>query len=169
MTKIKLLAFITLTLLMITTVPVFAQETQSSDLPLLISPNPMAQNNTEETQTETEVTFTDIPDDAAYKEAVKKLVENGVLNGYPDGTFKPAGNLTRAEMCKMINLTLGYTDASGAAGFPDVTSDKWFYQYALAAQKVGYVKGYEDNTFRAKNPATRAEAAVICLNLFNER
>ena len=29
----------------------------------------------------------------------------------------------------MINLTLGYTDASGAAGFPDVTSDKWFYQY----------------------------------------
>ena len=105
--------------------------------------------------------FTDISPDAPYAEAVKKLVDFGIISGYPDGSFKPFGEVTRAEMCKMINLTLGYTDASGAAGFPDVTSDKWYYQYALAAQKEGYVKGYEDNTFRGSNNITRQEVCAI--------
>ena len=57
-----------------------------------------------------QITFWDIPADAPYKDAAYKLVANGVLNGYPDGSFMPNGNLTRAEMCKMINLTFGYTD-----------------------------------------------------------
>lgn len=105
--------------------------------------------------------FTDIAPDAPYAAAVKKLVDFGIISGYPDGSFKPYGEVTRAEMCKMINLTLGYTDASGAAGFPDVTSDKWYYQYALAAQKVGYVKGYEDNSFRGSNNITRQEVCAI--------
>ena len=105
--------------------------------------------------------FIDIAPDAKYANDVKKLVEYGIIAGYPDGTFKPEGEVTRAEMCKMINLTLGYIDFDGAAGFPDVASTNWYYAYALAAQKVGYVEGYEDGTFRGSNNITRQEVCAI--------
>ena len=105
--------------------------------------------------------FKDILPDAPYAEAVKKLVDYGIINGYEDGTFKPEGEVTRAEMCKMINLTLGYTDFEGVEGFPDVTAANWYYTYALAAKKAGYIEGYEDNTFRGSNNITRQEVCAI--------
>ena len=105
--------------------------------------------------------FIDIKPDASYAESVKKLVDFGIINGYEDGTFKPEGEVTRAEMCKMVNLTLGYTDFADAAGFPDVAPTNWYYTYALAAQKVGYVEGYEDKTFRGSNNITRQEFCAI--------
>ncbi len=109
------------------------------------------------------IVFSDIPADAPYYDSVKKLVENGVINGYPDGTFKPDGGVTRAEMCKMVNLTLRYTSTEGAVGFPDVTPNDWYYSYAIAAQKAGYIQGYEDLTFRASNNITRQEVcAILC-------
>lgn len=108
-----------------------------------------------------QVTFWDIPADAHYKDAVYKLVANGVLNGYPDGSFMPNGNLTRAEMCKMINLTFGYTDMEGAAGFPDLVADAWYVPYVLAAQKAGYVQGDAVGTFRPQDNISREEVCAI--------
>lgn len=105
--------------------------------------------------------FTDVSADDSYAEAVKKLLEYGIVEGYEDGTFRPYGDVTRAEMCKMINLTRSYTDFEGAAGFTDVTSKNWYYVYALVAQKTGYVEGYEDGSFRASNNITRQEVCAI--------
>ena len=110
----------------------------------------------------TPIVFSDIADDAPYKNAVYKLVDAGVLNGYPDGTFQPMGKLTRAEMCKMINLTFGYTDIEGAAGFPDLVPDEWYIPYVLAAQKAGYVKGDGDTGFfRPDDDISREEVCII--------
>lgn len=121
--------------------------------PILISPKPQ----------EPAVSFKDIPQDAAYKEAVYKLVSNGVLNGYPDGTFRPAGNLTRAELCKMINLSMGYKDTTGAAGFPDLVTTEWYMPYILAAQKAGYILGDDTGLFRPNDNITRQEVcAILC-------
>jgi len=140
-------------------------DTQSSD-GLLISPNPVTQGTPQTQPTQEEINkaatgFTDVAPDAPYVAAIKKLVEYGIIAGYPDGTFKPEGEVTRAEMCKMINLALGYTDIEGAAGFPDVSYSRWYYTYALAAQKQGYVEGYEDGTFRGSNNITRQEVCAI--------
>ena len=43
--------------------------------------------------------------------SVGNLVENGILNGYPDGTFKPNNNITRAEVAAIINnlISVGET------------------------------------------------------------
>lgn len=133
---------------------------------LLISENPSAGMATEQVPTQEELNknatgFTDIAPDAPYAASVKKLVDFGIINGYEDGTFKPFGEVTRAEMCKMINLTLGYTDIEGAAGFPDVAVTNWYYTFALAAQKQGYVEGYDDGTFRGSNNITRQEVCAI--------
>ena len=122
-----------------------------ADEPLLISPNPAAAESTETTETAQEpakeIKFSDIAEDAAYKDAVYKLVNNGVLNGYPDGTFLPEGNLTRAEMCKMINLVFGYTDTEGMELFPDMVAEEWYVPYILAARKAGYVQGDDTGNF----------------------
>ncbi len=142
--------------------PVTAQETASSDLPILIAPNPNANaQQTEETTEEAPIAFSDVAQDAPYKAAIDKLVKNGVLSGYPDGTFRPAGNLTRAEMCKMINLTFGYTDIEGAAGFPDLKEGEWYIPYVLAAQKAGYITGDAAGTFRPGDNISRQEVCVI--------
>lgn len=164
--KKLLAASITLVMIVASFVcPVTSQEA-SSDLPLLISPNPNANEQqteevTEEAAEEIPVAFSDIPQDAPYKAAIDKLVKNGVLSGYPDGTFRPAGNLTRAEMCKMINLTFGYTDTEGAAGFPDLKEGEWYIPYVLAAQKAGYITGDAAGTFRPGDNISRQEVCVI--------
>ena len=120
----------------------------------------------QETQKDEEkIVFSDVPQDSSYAEAVSKLVANGVLNGYEDGTFRPENGITRAEMCKMINLTFGYTDTTDAPGFSDVDEDDWYLPYALAAQKEGYIEGYEDGTFRGSNNITRQEVCVILARL----
>ena len=137
----------------------------AQDSGLLISPAPAAGqaelSPTQEELNKQATGFYDITADAPYAAAVKKLVEYGIIAGYPDGTFKPEGEVTRAEMTKMINLTLGFVEFEGAAGFPDVTTSNWYYTYALAAQKQGYVKGYEDMTFRGSNNITRQEMCAI--------
>ncbi len=142
-----------------------------ADEPLLISPNPAAAESTETTETAQEpakeIKFSDIAEDAAYKDAVYKLVNNGVLNGYPDGTFLPEGNLTRAEMCKMINLVFGYTDTEGMELFPDMVAEEWYVPYILAARKAGYVQGDDTGNFRPNDNISREEVCAILCRIIN--
>lgn len=109
---------------------------------------------------QTAVAFTDVDAKTTQGEAIYKLVKNNILVGYGDGTFKPNGFVTRAELVKMVNLVFGYTE-SDTIGFPDVKNDDWFYPYTLIAKKAGYITGYEDGTFRGTNNLTRQEACVI--------
>ena len=139
--------------------------------PLLISPNPIAAEGTETAEAAKEpakeLKFSDIADDAAYKDAVYKLVNNGVLNGYPDGTFLPEGNLTRAEMCKMINLVFGYTDTEGMELFPDMVAEEWYVPYILAARKAGYIQGDDTGNFRPIDNISREEVCAILCRIIN--
>ena len=157
----KLLTYallITLIIFACTALSAYAQE----DSALQETSPTQSDNSAVTTDTATQISFSDIPEDAPYKDAVYKLVENGVLEGYPDGTFRPNGNLTRAEMCKMINLTFGYTDTADAAGFPDLDTNEWYMPYVLAAQKAGYVLGDEGTgNFRPNDNITRQEVCVI--------
>ena len=146
-------------------VGVFAEE------PVVIVPNPNAvtvdtgnaSGAENVAETAAEIKFSDIADDAVYKDAVYKLVNNGVLNGYPNGTFLPEGNLTRAEMCKMINLVFGYTDTEGVEMFPDMVAGEWYVPYILAARKAGYVNGDDTGLFRPDDNISREEVcAILC-------
>ena len=54
--------------------------------------------------------FMDIAEGQWYTDAVNWAAEQGVVNGYPDGTFRPEGNATRAEAAKLFSLFLSITD-----------------------------------------------------------
>lgn len=87
-------------------------------------------------------------------------LDRGYLGGYPDGTVKPNKAITRGEYVALINRLFGFTDTASIR-FTDVKSTNWVYSEVAKAVQAGYIGGYENNTFRANNPLTRQEAAVI--------
>ena len=87
------------------------------------------------------------------------------VNGYPDGTIRPDGAITRAESAKLIAL-LKELDASDAErpAFGDVASG-WYNPYINAVARAGLMKGYPDGNFRPDAPITRAEFAQLIMPL----
>ena len=96
-------------------------------------------------------------------EAVNVLMALGVVNGYPDGTYKPERVVTRAEMTKLLVEVLGYGQlASGTAAFSD-TAGHWAEGYIAIATGIGLVQGYPDGTFKPEATVTFDEAVTMVL------
>lgn len=90
---------------------------------------------------------------------VDYYTEQGVVNGYPDGTFRPDDKITRAEAAQVL---LNYFKFTGAGkGFTDVKPTDWYYNAVLAAQQNGAFEGYADGTFKPANNITRQEVIVM--------
>ena len=103
----------------------------------------------------------DFADDDAitYEEAVAVLSEIGVVDGYTDGSFKPATALNRGQAAKIIcNLILGPTTAADlsadTAPFSDVGVDHIFAGYIAFCVEEGIISGYADGTFKPAAPLT---------------
>ena len=109
-------------------------------------------------------TFTDVPADAWYADAVNTLASLDMLSGYPDGTFQPNRTITRAEFAVMA---LGFADRmeNAVCSYYDVRRDDWFHTYVAQASEYGWIGGYPDGTFRPNNMITRAEVCVIVNNM----
>lgn len=104
--------------------------------------------------------FSDVDSESEMGKSITALTEYGVINGYSDNTFRPNKELTRAEMCKMINILFNFTDV-GVNDFLDVSPDDWYYTQVLIADEYEYIAGFEDMTFRGNNNITREQTAVI--------
>ena len=110
------------------------------------------------------VTFSDVPADAWYAEAVNTLASLGMVEGYADGTFRPDNTITRAEF---VTIAVGFADLEidGEARFTDVARNAWYYPYIADACAYGWIGGYPDGSFRPDNTITRAEVTVIVNNM----
>lgn len=114
--------------------------------------------------------FTDVPEGSKTEEAVNVLSKLGVINGYDDGTFKPANNVTRAEFTAMLLRTRGMGSLGSTSlenpPFPDVTdpSVSWAIGNIRTARDMKIINGYEDGTFRPNNTVTYEEAIkmIVC-------
>ena len=113
--------------------------------------------------------FTDSADIKVDTEVVDTLVALGVVNGYDDGSFKPNGTVTRAEMAKMIYVlrTNGGTDAATYAekmstDFNDV-NNHWASGYIKYCYAYGIVAGKSSTVFAPNASVTTAEAAKMLL------
>ncbi len=73
------------------------------------------------------VNFSDLASDHWAHENIQKLVTEGTINGYSDGTFKPNKSVTRAEFVKMI----GKWDQKYAGTYPDLSENHWAYEYIM--------------------------------------
>lgn len=107
--------------------------------------------------------------DTDYEVAVTKLNAVGIMEGYPDGTFRPEGQITRAEFAKIAVLALGLNDAAEVSKantvFTDVDAFHWAAGYINVAVDRGILKGYPDGTYKPSNPLSNAEAITILTRL----
>lgn len=107
-------------------------------------------------------TFSDVPTSAPEYRAVETLVCAGIVNGYPNGTFQPNADVTRAEFVKMLDLTIGLQPArNGTTPFTDVPSTAWYAPYVSTALAKGIVQGVTTTTFAPDATITRQEMAVM--------
>lgn len=94
-------------------------------------------------------------------DAVSVLTELGVVEGYPDGTYKPGNIVTRAEMAVIAVRALGLADyATGTASFSDMAGH-WSNPYVAYATSLGILAGYPDGTFKPDNTVSYDEAATM--------
>lgn len=107
------------------------------------------------------VKFSDLPDTHWAYDSVNILVENFIINGYLDGTFKPEANITRGEFAKIIVSATDTLDSDAASSFTDVSTEDWYYYYVSSAYKQGYITGYPDGSFRPDDYITRADICTI--------
>ena len=81
--------------------------------------------------------------------SVERLTKAGIINGYPDGTFKPDALVSRAEVAKIICLAFGL-EKSKELDYQDVKPDDWYYSYvARADQYMQYYGPYEIRPYTA--------------------
>lgn len=98
---------------------------------------------------------------------IKELSEKGVIVGYPDGTFKPDDNVTRAEFASMAIWALGqeHTTVAQPVNFTDITPDFWAYdmiQRALYFELISCPAAGQP--FRPYDPVSNAEAVSVAVN-----
>lgn len=106
--------------------------------------------------------FSDVPEGSGFYDYVETAYNRGIISGYSDGTFRPANNITRAQLSKIIVLAMGWPiDTSGGPHFSDVPPGHPFYDFIETAYNQGIITGYGDGTFRPDNNGTRAQISVI--------
>lgn len=106
--------------------------------------------------------YTDVAEDAAEYTAVSTLSSLNILTGYEDGTFKPDGDITRAEFCAVVCRALGASVSGNAVtGFTDVPSDHWASGYIAYAAGQKIVNGMGDGTFAPDANVTYEQAVKM--------
>ncbi len=104
--------------------------------------------------------------------AITKLKDEGVISGYPDGTFKPNQAVNRVEALKMILLGSGLNNFSKIitpTNFSDIDKTQWYMPYLRAAVSKNIVSGYPDGSFKPTQTVNLVESLkmVIRTNKIN--
>lgn len=91
--------------------------------------------------------------------SIMSLIENKIISGYPDGTFRPDNQITRAEFAVIIVKAFKLENKTGKI-FND-TANHWAKDQIATAQAYGIVGGYNETTFGPNDPITREQMAVM--------
>ena len=105
--------------------------------------------------------FSDVSETTNGAREINALADKNYLTGYKDGSFRPNGNITRAEFVTMINKAKGFEPGVVSVNFTDVPETAWYYTFVKGGLQAGYFTGYADNTFRPFNNITREEVCAM--------
>ncbi|MGO4889427.1 S-layer homology domain-containing protein [Anaerobacillus sp. MEB173] len=118
--------------------------------------------------------FKDIEIDKWYAEVVEMAFKEGLIEGYPDKTFKPNENITRQEMAVLIIRAINYVEknvdiaADGSLHFKDSEKIRDWARVAITlVSELGIMNGYPDDTFGPDHSTKRAESVVALKRLLD--
>ena len=112
--------------------------------------------------------FPDVPEGAAYADAVNALADMGILTGDENGKFNPNSTITRAEFATMMVRLLDEEDRAKTitkSSFTDVPSTHWACGYVTVAVELGLVNGYGDGRYGPSDTLTYEQAVkvLVCM------
>lgn len=109
-----------------------------------------------------ETSYTDVPADSWYGEAVNYAVENGLFTGTSDTTFDPNGTMTRGMFVTALGRMAGIPAETPAdSGFSDVASGAYYAPYVAWAAENNIVNGMGNGTFEPDTVLDREQMCTI--------
>lgn len=105
--------------------------------------------------------FPDVNADRWSVTEIEYMADRGFVKGYPDGKFKPARSLTRAEFAALVFRFTEIDDSKTKYVFSDLEGTHWAYDEIMALCDAGLMEGYEDGTFKPENNISRAEVMTV--------
>jgi hypothetical protein len=108
-------------------------------------------------------TFSDVPEDHPFYVPIEWAVEQEIASGYPDGTFKPSGDISRQAMSAFVYRDAGEPsfEVPSEPSFSDVPEGHPFYVEIEWLAEEGISTGYEDGTFKPGNNTSRQATAAV--------
>jgi len=112
--------------------------------------------------------FSDLVSGSYYVGFVNRLFEMEIVDGYPDGTFRPDSPVSRGEMAALLVRALGLEIAGpeGGLDFIDVASDAWFAPSVEALRIAGITTGCAIDRFCPQEAVTREQMALFLARAF---
>lgn len=111
--------------------------------------------------------FSDVSKTRWSTSVIAAAKDAGIINGYPDGTFKPDKLVSRAEVSAMVTKAFNLKKSGSITNFRDVSSSHWAKSSIDILTSNSVVGGYSDGTFRPNNSTKRSEFAVILSKAMN--
>jgi hypothetical protein len=110
--------------------------------------------------------FTDVVSSQWYAAYAEVAYEEGIIEGYDDGTFGADLEINRAEAMKILLAAADIeTETPTESPFTDVSVDDWFAPYVITAYEMEIVSGYDDGSFGAADSMTRGQVAKVIVEL----
>ncbi|MEG1240631.1 MAG: S41 family peptidase [Oscillospiraceae bacterium] len=104
--------------------------------------------------------FTDISG-STYAAEIKALAAFSIVKGGGDGTFRPAANLNRAELCALLAQAMGYKKTEGKSQFTDVPETAWYTPYVNTLSDMGIVNGVGGGRFAPADPMSHQQFMAL--------
>ena len=107
-------------------------------------------------------TFTDVGPNHSYQDIIQDMQARGFINGYPDGTFRPNNNITRAHVAVLLDKVLPLeAKTNEVIRYKDVPPSHTYYKEIMKASQAGIFSGDPKGNFNPNAPITRKQMAKV--------
>lgn len=118
-------------------------------------------------------TYPDVPEDHKSVKNIEFLTKRGIIEGFPDNTFRPDAAVTRAEASRIIigasaALEINYpaNNKRPMIKFTDIRDDRWYSKPIAGMYENRIINGFPDKSFRPNETVTRAQLAKMISDAF---
>lgn len=105
--------------------------------------------------------FPDVGRASTASPSIEAAVKEGIISGYPDGTFRPKEHVTRAQLAIFLARSFDYEREEHERGFRDISSQMVAYPYIMQLVEANVVSGFPDDTFRPDALVTRGQFSAF--------
>ncbi|HEY9833415.1 MAG TPA: S-layer homology domain-containing protein [Stenomitos sp.] len=139
-----------------------APKAGSRTIPIVVPVAPQAEASPTPTAVKaaTPIKFSDVPQDLWARPYIEALASRGIISGFPDGTFKPGGAITRAEFAALLQKAFEQQPTSTVLKYKDVPTSHWALPAIEQSVKTGFLRGYPNNIFRPNQPIPKVQTIV---------